>query len=73
MAARAPFVTFQRMDDRHYVCPNCGLKWFVPASRAQENAALHCGECGAPLIPRDALGGEVLAVGGDVHHHVSHG
>jgi DNA-directed RNA polymerase subunit RPC12/RpoP len=41
------------MQDRHYVCAGCGLKWFVPASRADPTEPLECGECGAPLTRRD--------------------
>jgi hypothetical protein len=51
------------MDDRHYVCERCGLKWFVPASRADPQEELHCGECGTVLTPRERLfaGDEFLA------------
>ena len=45
--------TLREMDDRHYVCEQCGLKWFVPASRADPQGELHCGECGAVLTPRE--------------------
>ena len=52
MAAAVYVATVHGMDDRHYVCEQCGLKWFVPASRVDDPGELHCGECGAVLTPR---------------------
>lgn len=58
-----PVATVPWMEDRHYVCETCGLKWFVPASRAHETGARRCGECDSVLTPRDELfsGDEFLA------------
>jgi predicted RNA-binding Zn-ribbon protein involved in translation (DUF1610 family) len=53
MAPAVYVATVHEMDDRHYVCEQCGLKWFVPASRAGDPGELHCGECGAVLTPRE--------------------
>lgn len=55
MARAAIAANLPWMDDRHYVCEQCGLKWFVPASRADPEGRLRCGECRAVLTPRDEL------------------
>lgn len=49
------------MDDRHYICEHCGLKWFVPASREVAEEELRCGECGTVLTarPEPQLAGEL--------------
>jgi DNA-directed RNA polymerase subunit RPC12/RpoP len=53
MLLAARIATLREMDDRHYVCEQCGLKWFVPASRTDDPGGLRCGECSAVLTPRE--------------------
>jgi hypothetical protein len=36
--------------DRRYVCPTCGVKWFIPAQQPHTPDLTECAACGDRLV-----------------------
>jgi hypothetical protein len=40
-----------RLMDRRFICPNCAVKWFIPADQPEAADLTHCAACGERLVP----------------------
>jgi len=54
------------MRDLRFVCEDCRVKWFVPATRPIDRAPTDCAACGGRLIPLEHAGDHGSAVPEDV-------
>lgn len=36
--------------DRRFICPGCGVKWFISKDHPHVPDLTHCAACGEPLV-----------------------
>ena len=55
--------------DRRYVCPTCGVKWFIPAARRRTPDLTECAACGDRLVAFDGTPPDCIAQHQDLLEH----
>ncbi len=46
--------------DRRYICPNCTVKWFIPADHPHTADLTHCAACGEKLVAFVGVAPEIV-------------